>query len=147
MSLKRPVEFKGCQAIRSNAESNPFVALKLYRQRQIIEQGFNQLKNEVGGSRFEATEAAYRGKLFVYTLAQTLRMSMLCKAREVHAVHPELKMPEESMRKLITQLQCMQAYKHRTTNAFVLGTVAKRHRDLLALLGITKLPKTVFRFS
>ena len=145
--LKEAVEFKGCQAIRSNAESNPFVALKLYRQRHIIEQGFNQLKNEVGGSRFEATEAAYRGKLFVYTLAQALRMSMLCKAREVHAVHPELKMPEESMRKLITQLQCMQAYKHRTTNAFVLGTVAKRHRDLLALLGITKLPKTVFRFS
>ena len=145
--LKEAVEFKGCQAIRSNAESNPFAALKLYRQRQIIEQGFNQLKNEVGGSRFEATEAAYRGKLFVYTLAQALRMSMLCKAREVHAVHPELKMPEESMRKLITQLQCMQAYKHRTTNAFVLGTVAKRHRDLLALLGITKLPKTVFRFS
>ena len=145
--LKEAVEFKGCQAIRSNAESNPFVALKLYRQRQIIEQGFNQLKNEVGGSRFEATEAAYRGKLFVYTLAQALRMSMLCKAREVHAVHPDLKMPEESMRKLITQLQCMQAYKHRTTNAFVLGTVAKRHRDLLALLGITKLPKTVFRFS
>ena len=145
--LKEAVEFKGCQAIRSNAESNPFVALKLYRQRQIIEQGFNQLKNEVGGSRFESTEAAYRGKLFVYTLAQALRMSMLSKAREVHAVHPELKMPEESMRKLITQLQCMQAYKHRTTNAFVLGTVAKRHRDLLALLGITKLPKTVFRFS
>ena len=145
--LKEAVEFKGCQAIRSNAESNPFAALKLYRQRQIIEQGFNQLKNEVGGSRFEATEAAYRGKLFVYTLAQALRMSMLSKAREVHAVHPELKMPEESMRKLITQLQCMQAYKHRTTNAFVLGTVAKRHRDLLALLGITKLPKTVFRFS
>ena len=68
--LKEAVEFKGCQAIRSNAESNPFVALKLlYRQRQIIEQGFKQLKNEVGGSRFEATEAAYRGKLFVYTLA------------------------------------------------------------------------------
>ena len=145
--LKEAVEVKGCQAIRSNAESNPFVALKLYRQRHIIEQGFNQLKNEVGGSRFEATEAAYRGKLFVYTLAQALRMSMLSKAREVHAVHPDLKMPEESMRKLITQLQCMQAYKHRTTNAFVLGTVAKRHRDLLALLGITKLPKTVFRFS
>ena len=119
--------------------------MKLYRQRQNIEQGFKQLKNEVGGSRFEATEAAYRGKLFVYTLAQALRMSMLSKAREVNAVHPELKMPEESMRKLITQLQFMQAYKHRTTNAFVLGTDAKRHRDMLALLGITKLPKTVCR--
>ena len=43
--LKEAVEFKGCQTIRRNAESNPFAALKLYRQRQIIEQGFNQLKN------------------------------------------------------------------------------------------------------
>ena len=73
-------------------------------------------------------------------------MSMLSKAREVHAVHPDLKMPEESMRKLITQLQCMQAYKHRTTNAFVLGTVAKRHRDLLALLGDNKTPEDCFPF-
>ena len=43
--LKEAVEFKGCQTIRRNAESNPFAAMKLYRQRQIIEQGFNQLKN------------------------------------------------------------------------------------------------------
>ena len=145
---------------KENTDAGPIPVkayLHLYRDAVMAELQINELypdvlkaldlKNEIGGSRFEATEAAYRGKLFVYTLAQALRMSMLSKAREVHAVHPELKMPEESMRKLITQLQCMQAYKHRTTNAFVLGTVAKRHRDLLALLGITKLPKTVFRFS
>ena len=51
------------------------------------------------------------------------------------------------MRKLITQLYWIEKIIHGTSNAFVLGTVAKRHRDLLALLGITKLPKTVCRFS
>ena len=49
------------------------------------------------------------------------------------------------MHNLLTQLLCMQAYKHPTTNAFVLDSVAKRHRNLLALLKLTKLPNPVFR--
>ena len=34
---------------------------------------YRSLDNEVGGSRFEATEAAYRGKLFVYTVSLAFR--------------------------------------------------------------------------
>jgi len=49
------------------------------------------------------------------------------------------------MHNLLTQLLCMQAYKHPTANAFVLDSVAKRHRNLLALLKLTKLPNPVFR--
>ena len=86
----------GCRAIRTNAEPDPLKALQIYRQREIIERGFDQLKNEVGGSRLEATQATYKGKLFIYSIAQALRMSMLCTARKVHAQKPELKMPEES---------------------------------------------------
>ena len=65
-----------CRAIRSNVESAPSKALQIYRQREIIERGFDQLKNEVGSSRLDATEATYSGKLFIYTIAQALRMSM-----------------------------------------------------------------------
>lgn len=72
----------GCWAIRTNAIDDPFETNSIYRQRVIIEKGFNQLKNEVDGSRLEATESAYRGKLFIYTLAQSLRMNMLVTARE-----------------------------------------------------------------
>lgn len=72
----------GCWAIRTNAIDDPFETNSIYRQRDIIEKGFNQLKNEVDGSRLEATESAYRGKLFIYTLAQSLRMNMLVTARE-----------------------------------------------------------------
>lgn len=65
----------GCWAIRTNAIDDPFETNSIYRQRDIIEKGFNHLKNEVGGSRLEATESAYRGKLFIYTLAQSLRVN------------------------------------------------------------------------
>ena len=129
-----------CRAIRSNVESAPSKALQIYRQREIIERGFDQLKNEVGSSRLDATEATYSGKLFIYTIAQALRMSMLSTARKMSELNPSLKMPEESLRKLLGQLRSVQARKHRTTDAFIVGAVAKRHRDLLDLLGIEKLP-------
>lgn len=125
--LKKAVEFMGCRAIRSNVESDLFKALQIYRQREIIERGFDQLKNEVGGSRLAATEATYRGKLFIYTIAQALRMSMLCTARKMSELTPNLKMPEESLCKLLGQLRSVQARKHSTTNAFIVGAVAKRH--------------------
>lgn len=146
-ALKKAVALAGCHDIRSNAVSNAVEAWAIYRQRDIIEQGFNQLKNEVGGSRFEATESSYRGKLFVYSLAQAIRMHMLYTARHIHAQNSSLKMPEESLRKLFTQLHSVQARRHRTTRAFVIGSIAKRHRDLLALLGFEnkQLPKTLYR--
>ncbi len=143
--LQKHVRFLGCQAIRSNVDKTPFEILRIYRQRLIIEQGFNQLKNEVGGSRLEATESTYRGKLFIFSLAQALRMSMLVTAGEKRKTNPKARLPDDSLRKTIVQLQGLQARKHRTTNAFILGTVPKRFRDLLALIGIEKLPKTLYR--
>lgn len=144
--LREAVRFMGCRAIRTNAVSNPFEALCVYRQRDIIEQGFNQLKNEVGESRLVATETTYRGKLFIFSLAQSIRMSMLRTAAETVQKNPKLKMPEESLRKLIVQLQGLQARKHRTTDAFIVGIIPKRYRDLLTLIGITKLPRTLYRY-
>ena len=129
------MKFAGCRAIRSNTTFDAVKTLKIHQERDIIEKGFQQLKNEVGGSRFEAADACYRGKLFVYSLAQALRMNMLMTARSVSAANKNLKMPRDSLRKLLLQLQSIQARKHRTTNAFVLGTIPKRFRDLLALLG------------
>lgn len=144
--LREAVRFMGCRAIRTNAVSNPFEALCIYRQRDIIEQGFNQLKNEVGESRLVATETTYRGKLFIFSLAQSIRMSMLRTAAETVQKNPKLKMPEESLCKLIVQLQGLQARKHRTTDAFIVGIIPKRYRDLLTLIGITKLPRTLYRY-
>ena len=101
-ALTKTVEFYGCQAIRTNVtDMDASEAMRIYRQRQIIEQGFRQLKNEVGGARFETTEAAYRGKLFIYTLAESIRMTMLATASVNRRKTPSLKLPGDSLRKLL----------------------------------------------
>lgn len=50
------------------------------------------------------------------------------------------------MSKLIGQLGSIQARKHRSTDTFVTGAVAKKRRDLPALLRIEQLPKYFDRF-
>ena len=101
-AFSKATEFAGCQAIRSHVpEISAGEALSIYCSRQIIEQGFEQLKNEVGGSCFETTESSYRGKLFVYTLAQSIRMSMLYTAHKKMAQNSNLFMPGNSLRKLL----------------------------------------------
>lgn len=98
------MKFAGCRAIRSNTTFDAVKTLKIHQERDIIEKGFQQLKNEVGGSGFEAADACYRGKLFVYSLAQALRMNMLMTARSVSAANKNLKMPRDSLRQQETRM-------------------------------------------
>ena len=144
-ALRKATEFNGFQAIRSNVIADPIEAMKIYRQRNIIEQRFQQLKNEVGGDRLQATETTYRGKIFLYSIAQAVRMSMLQTAKSVSAKNPELKLPDDSLRKLLVQLNSLQARLHRSTSVFVVGSVPKKYRNLMELLGIKKLPQKLDR--
>lgn len=144
-ALRKATEFNGCQAIRSNIIADPIEAMKIYRQRNIIEQGFRQLKNEVGGDRLQATETTYRGKLFLYSIAQAIRMSMLQTAKAISAQNKELSLSDDSLTRALTQLNSLQARLHRSTSVFVAGPVPKKFRDLMQLLGIKKLPRRLER--
>ena len=143
--LSEAVQLFGCHAIRTNAISDSIEALRIYRQRQIIEEGFRQLKHEVGGARFASTESTYRGKLFVYGLAQAIRMNMLHTARKQNELNSKLQLPDESLRKTLLQLQGVMAVKRTTTDAFVTKAIPKRYRDLFEVLGVEKPPKTMYR--
>ncbi|MFR1025141.1 MAG: hypothetical protein ACLSE8_01285 [Parasutterella sp.] len=50
------------------------VAIDLYRLRGLIEQGFDQLKNQLPGRRLRVTEASHLGKLLVYLIGCDLRL-------------------------------------------------------------------------
>ena len=65
-ALSEAVELSGCFAIRSNCGLDAFEVLRIYRERNIIEQNFNQLKNWVDGDRLYATESTYKGKILVF---------------------------------------------------------------------------------
>lgn len=147
--------FVGCFAIRSNCDLEATEVLRLYRQRNIIEQGFQQLKNEVDGARLYATESTYRGKLFVFILAQAIRMSMLSRiknnvkenSRDGAQLQDFLKLPYESLPKLLALIRQEMAMKHCSTPAFTIKPIPKKKRDILALLGVPLPPRVLYRFK
>mgnify|MGYP000115338544 FL=1 len=67
-------------ALRTNAFTDPFEALRAYRMRSMVELSFNQFKNWLDGDRLRCTEATYIGKIFITTLATSLRLCMLYRA-------------------------------------------------------------------
>lgn len=160
-ALSEAVELSGCFAIRSNCGLNAFEVLRIYRERNIIEQHFNQLKNWGDGDRLYATQSTYKGKILVFVIAEGLRMVMLNRIQKnVKNQAPRqkqelkdsqladfLKLPYESLPKLLAGLKGLVAMKHCSTNAFTLKTLAKKKRDTLALLGVPLPPKVLYRFK
>lgn len=159
-ALSEAADLMGCFAIRSNCGLDAFEVLRIYRERNIIEQNFNQLKNWVDGDRLYATESTYKGKILVFVIAESLRMVMLNRIQKaVKSKAPKqktevkdnqladfLKLPYESLPKLLAGLKGLVALKHCSTNAFTLKTMAKKKRDTLALLGVPLPPKVLYRF-
>jgi len=60
-------------AIVQTKKSDPFAALQAYKKRNIVELDFSQYKNWVDGDRLRCTNKSYLGKLFVCTIAASLR--------------------------------------------------------------------------
>lgn len=118
--------------IRSNSVSNPFAALSLYRMRNIVEIGFNQFKNQTSGARMYTTNSTYVGKLFIHTLAQALRMTMLMKVKRSEL--PGNPLPKDSMEKAFWQLRKLTADKPIGRNAWIVKEVPRKTRNLFEVL-------------
>ena len=116
-TLEATANAMGRFVIRSNSISNPFAALSLYRMRNIVEVGFNQFKNQTSGSRMYATNSTYIGKLFIHTLAQALRMTMLMKVKRSEL--PGNPLPKDSLEKAFWQMRKLMADKPIGRNAWV----------------------------
>jgi transposase, IS4 family protein len=137
--IKESLQFAGNFAIRTNEFSNPFDALRVYQQRQAVEFDFNQLKNAIECSRLRCTEKTYRGKLFVCTLATSLRLMMLQRIRSNETA--QLRLRGDSLPQALMLLRRMRAVRHRNANRWVAGTITKKQRDVLMLLGLPLPPK------
>ncbi|WP_417200931.1 hypothetical protein [Sutterella wadsworthensis] len=103
--------------IRTNAVQDPFIALSIYRARNIVEQSFQQFKNQTTGDRLYANSSTYMGKLFVQVLAQSLRlmMRMVCRRNETATN----RLPNNSLTKAFMQLRYLKANKPTDRNAWI----------------------------
>ena len=135
-AIREAVRYAGMFVIRSNIESDPFAALQAYKKRNIVELDFSQYKNWVDGDRLRCTNKSYLGKLFVCTIAASLRLMMMSRA-QTNAKTAGLKIPKDSMDVLMAKLRGIKAEKRRNANAWVV----QKPRDMLALLGLENPPR------
>lgn len=94
----------GCFAIRTNCIEDPFECLAVYKQRQIVETAFRQMKVLNGNNRLRCTERTYVGKLLLFVIAQSLRMRMLYTVKE-NEQRLDLDLPGDSLDKAMAMLK------------------------------------------
>lgn len=143
-AIKNAVKYAGTFVIRTNSIDDPFEALRVYRLRGTVEQDFNQFKNWVDGDRLRCTQSSYFGKLFVCTLATSLRLMMMNRAKHNSQDDTGLKIPNNSMDVLFGKIRMIKAEKRKDANAWVTKLASKKQRDMLTLLGL-KMPPRVLR--
>lgn len=130
----------GCFVIRSDWLEDPIEALRIYRRRNIVEVAFRQFKVLNGGNRLYATQTSYMGKLMVHIIAQSLRMAITVQAKRRET--QELKLPDNSVEKLLTVLKKVRAVRAPTRSTWVVEPLTKKAQDMLELLNLPKPPMT-----
>ncbi|MEI3479305.1 MAG: transposase [Bilophila sp.] len=126
--------------IRSDWLEDPIEALRIYQRRNIVEVAFRQFKVLNGGNRLYATQTSYMGKLMVHTIAQSLRMAITVQAKRRET--QELKLPDNSVEKLLTVLKKVRAVRAPTRSTWVVEPLTKKAQDMLELLNLPKPPMT-----
>ena len=133
----------GCFAIRTNCIEDPFECLAVYKQRQIVETAFRQMKVLKGNNRLRCTERTYVGKLLLFVIAQSLRMRMLYTVKE-NEQRLDLDLPGDSLDKAMAMLKGIMAIRPPSKAVWAGRPISKKARDILELLGINnKFPRNL----
>lgn len=120
----------GCFVIRSDWLEDPIEALRIYRRRNIVEVAFRQFKVLNGGDRLQATQTSYMGKLMVHIIAQSLRMAITVQAKKRET--QELKLPDNSVEKLLAALKRIRAVRAPTRATWVVEPLTKKPKTCLS---------------
>lgn len=133
----------GCFAIRTNCIKDPFECLAVYKQRQIVETAFRQMKVLNGNNRLRCTERTYVGKLLLFVIAQALRMKMLYTVKE-NEQKLGLDLPGDSLDKAMAMLKGIMAVRPQSKSVWAGRPISKKARDILELLGVgNKFPRNL----
>ena len=120
----------GCFAIRTNCIEDPFECLAVYKQRQIVETAFRQMKVLNGNNRLRCTERTYVGKLLLFVIAQSLRMRMLYTVKE-NEQRLDLDLPGDSLDKAMAMLKGIMAIRPPSKAVWAGRPISKKARDIL----------------
>ncbi len=137
----------GYFVLKSDIVDNPITALSLYRLRNGIEQGFDQLKNSLGGRRMNVQNKAHKGKLLCVLIGTALRLMIRYNYERHQYLHPSstVQIPGNSVTKLMRQLDRVQVTRKRSNEAWLCGLLPKRMREWLGILFECPAPPRKFK--
>ena len=146
-AVHRTADRAGWLNIKSNVVEDPSVAIDLYRLRGLIEQGFDQLKNQLPGRRLRVTEASHLGKLLVYLIGCDLRLQIRHNLMLQQERGPNWKMelPGNSINKLLMSMDRYTVRRNRSCEHWLVDLLPKRVRDWLTCLFRVDVPAKRFR--
>lgn len=129
------LKYSGCLALRTNAHADPLETLEIYRNRNQIEAQYRNFKTFIGGERLFATQTAYVGKLFLFTLATSLR-TRLCRTMRLTAEKTQMSIPGNSLDKILERLAGVVIRRYGTRSVWKPEMMTKKQRDGFTLLGV-----------
>ena len=141
--INKRLRYAGCFAIRTNSRHDPIDALSVYRKRAKIEAQYRIFKNDIEGDRMNATQTSYAGKLFVFTLATSLRSRMGTTMRSV-AQAKNAKVPNNSLDTVLMELAKVTLRRRGESLLWRPDMFTKKQREYFALLDVIP-PKGIFR--
>jgi transposase len=123
--------YYGYFVLLSNEVSDTWKALSLYRNRDIIEKGFNNLKDRLNMNRLlVSSEMSLEGKLFVGFIALIILAYINKKMVEKDLYR------DYTMRDLLDSLERIECYEYQDINKLVIGEVLEKQKIILEKMDV-----------
>lgn len=123
--------YSGFQALLTNSIKDPIEALQIYRDKDIVEKSFDDLKNQLDMKRLRMhSSAAVDGRLFVQFIA-LIYMSALRKEMRKTSL-----LERYTVRELLQEMETLTKIKYSGKYGEILTEVTKQQREILKNLNI-----------
>lgn len=144
--IKRHHMRAGFWVIKTDVVDDPVTAVALYRMREFIEQGFDQLKNEVSGKRLRVQERSHLGKVLHFLLGVSLRVNARFRFDHHKQLVPNSKVeiPSNSLDTLFGKFNRYKIRRMNQNQPWLVDLVPKSiYSQLNVMFGVGKLPKEI----
>ena len=147
--VKRAFKRAGFFVLKSDCMADAASALRLYRLRGTIEEGFDQLKNGLNGRRFRVTDRSYRGKALEFLIATSLRCQILARneaqSKGLSPSRKPVKIPGDSIEKMFRQLDRFKIRRQQSNHRWQLDLLPAKVVSWLRVFFQVKAPPRTFK--
>ena len=123
--------YAGFQALLTNSIKDPIEALQIYRDKDVVEKSFDDLKNQLDMKRLRMhSSAAVDGRLFVQFIALIYMSALRREMRKTDLIK------RYTVRELLQEMETLTKVKYSGKYGHILTEVTKPQREILKGLGI-----------